>query len=56
MIVFAPGQDGADPVYGHVAIVEAVYGNRILISESNARGLGVISNRTLYAPGHWFIH
>ena len=56
VIVFAPGQDGADPVYGHVAIVEAVYGNRILISESNARGLGVISNRTLYAPGHWFIH
>lgn len=56
VIVFAPGQDGADPVYGHVAIVEAVYGNRILISESNARGLGVISQRTLYAPGHWFIH
>ena len=56
VIVFAPGQDGADPVYGHVAIVEAVYGNRILISESNARGLGVISHRTLYAPGHWFIH
>ena len=56
VIVFAPGQDGADPVYGHVAIVEAVYGNRILISESNVRGLGVISNRTLYAPGHWFIH
>lgn len=56
VIVFAPGQDGADPVYGHVAIVEAVYGNRVLISESNARGLGVISNRTLYAPGHWFIH
>lgn len=56
VIVFAPGQDGADPVYGHVAIVEAVYGNRVLISESNVRGLGVISNRTLYAPGHWFIH
>ncbi len=56
VIVFAPGQDGADPVYGHVAIVEAVYGNRILISESNVRGLGVISQRTLYAPGHWFIH
>lgn len=56
VIVFAPGQDGAHPVYGHVAIVEAVYGNRVLISESNVRGLGVISNRTLYAPGHWFIH
>lgn len=56
VIVFAPGQDGADPVYGHVAIVEAVYGNRVLISESNVRGLGVISYRTLYAPGHWFIH
>lgn len=56
IIVFAPGQDGADPVYGHVAIVEAIYGNRILISESNVRGLGVTSYRTLYAPGHWFIH
>lgn len=56
IIVFAPGQDGADPVYGHVAIVEAVYGNRVLISESNVRGLGVISYRNLYAPGHWFIH
>lgn len=56
VIVFAPGQDGADPVYGHVAIVEAIYGNRILISESNVRGLGVTSYRTLYAPGHWFIH
>lgn len=56
VIVFAPGQDGAHPVYGHVAIVEAVYGNRVLISESNVRGLGVISHRTLYAPGHWFIH
>lgn len=56
VIVFAPGQDGADPVYGHVAIVEAVYGNRVFISESNVRGKGVISYRTLYAPGHWFIH
>lgn len=56
VIVFAPGQDGASPLYGHVAIVEAVYGNRVLISESNVRGLGVISYRTLYAPGHWFIH
>lgn len=56
VIVFAPGQDGASPLYGHVAIVEAVYGNRVLISESNVRGLGVISYRNLYAPGHWFIH
>lgn len=47
IVVFAPGQAGADATYGHVAIVEAVDGDTITISESNAKGLGVISTRTL---------
>lgn len=47
IIVFQPGQDGADGTYGHVAIVEQVHEDgSITISESNAQGLGVISNRT----------
>ena len=45
---FSPGQAGADPTYGHVAFVEQVKSDgSILISESNVKGLGVISYRTL---------
>lgn len=48
VVVFAPGQEGADGYYGHVAIVEHVNADgSILISESNVRGLGVISNRVI---------
>lgn len=49
-VVFEAGQQGADSVYGHVAFVEKV--NRdgsIVISESNVKGLGVISYRTIGA-------
>lgn len=49
-VVFEAGQQGADSVYGHVAFVEKV--NRdgsIVISESNVKGLGVISYRTIDA-------
>ena len=50
VVVFAPGQEGADGYYGHVAIVEHVNADgSILISESNVRGLGVISNRVIPA-------
>lgn len=49
-ISFAPGQAGADPDYGHVAIVEQVKKDgSILISESNALGSGVVSYRTFTA-------
>ncbi|AND80009.1 CHAP domain-containing protein [Streptococcus pantholopis] len=49
-VSFAPGQAGADGTYGHVAIVEEVKEDgSILISESNALGLGVISYRTFSA-------
>lgn len=58
IIVFAPGQAGADLTYGHVAIVEQVHGDgSVTISESNAQGLGVISNRTLAAGAQYtYIH
>nr|WP_236029069.1 lytic transglycosylase domain-containing protein [Bifidobacterium miconisargentati] len=46
-VSFHAGVLGADPTYGHVAIVEAVYPDgSILISEANARGVGVVSTRT----------
>ena len=44
---FSPGQAGADPTYGHIAFVEQVKSDgSILISEANAKGLGVVSYRT----------
>ncbi len=60
VLVFAPGQEGADGYYGHVAIVEAVNPDgSIRISESNAKGLGVISQREFtaeQAKAFTFIH
>lgn len=47
---FSPGQAGADPTYGHIAFVEQVKSDgSILISESNIKGLGVVSYRTFDA-------
>lgn len=47
---FSSSQAGADPVYGHVAFVEQVKSDgSILISESNFKGLGIISYRTFDA-------
>ncbi|NGL83816.1 CHAP domain-containing protein [Streptococcus equi] len=49
-VSFAPGQAGADGLYGHVSIVEDVRKDgSILISESNCLGLGQISYRTFTA-------
>ncbi|MGT2756207.1 CHAP domain-containing protein [Streptococcus ovuberis] len=49
-ISFSPGQAGASLTHGHVAIVEAIgEDGSILISESNAEGLGVISYRMFSA-------
>lgn len=49
-VVFEPGQLGADTQYGHVAFVEKVNDDgSIVISESNVKGLGVISYRTIDA-------
>lgn len=50
VIVFQPGVLGASADYGHVAMVEEVRGDgSILISESNALGLGVVSTREIIA-------
>ncbi|MBI5974436.1 amidase domain-containing protein [Staphylococcus canis] len=49
-VVFTPGTLGADRYYGHVAFVEKVNSDgSIVISESNVKGLGVISYRTIDA-------
>lgn len=50
ILVFMPGQAGAHGYYGHVAVVEQVNPDgSILISESNVRGLGIITNRVFSA-------
>ena len=47
---FSSSQAWADPVYGHVAFVEQVKSDgSILISESNFKGLGIVSYRTFDA-------
>ncbi|MBW3093660.1 CHAP domain-containing protein [Bifidobacterium sp. 82T10] len=50
VVVFQPGQLNADAYYGHVAIVEKIHKDgSIEVSESNVKGLGVISHRTISA-------
>ena len=47
---FSSGQAGADPTYGHIAFVEQVKSDgSTLISESNIKGLGVVSYHTFDA-------
>jgi surface antigen len=55
---FLPGQDGADGSFGHVAVVEAVYGNgTFLISEMNWGGAYITHSRVLTNQGqYWFVH
>lgn len=55
---FLPGQDGADGTYGHVAVVEAVYGDGTFqISEMNWGGPWNMHHRTLTNLGqYWFVH
>ena len=54
---FLPGQDGADGTWGHVAVVEAVYGDGTFqISEMNVGGLWMMNYRTLTNLGqYWFV-
>ena len=49
LISFTPGTAGSDPRYGHVAFVEAVRPEGILISEGNVYGGTVISYRVIDA-------
>lgn len=55
---FIPGQDFSDGVYGHVAVVEAVYGDgTFLISEMNWGGPYQLHSRVLTNMGqYWFVH
>lgn len=54
---FLPGQAGADLTYGHVAVVEAVNGDTVTISEMNVKGVYVTSYRTLSnASQYWYVH
>ncbi|MDR2832101.1 MAG: glucosaminidase domain-containing protein [Streptococcaceae bacterium] len=46
-ISFSQGVAGADPTYGHVAFVEAIGPQGIVISESNVKGLGIVSYRII---------
>jgi surface antigen len=49
-VVFTAGQANADSTYGHVAVLEKINADgSIEISESNAKGLGVVSSRTFSA-------
>ncbi len=52
-VSFSQGADGADPTYGHVAVVEAISddGKHFLVSECNvvASGTGTVSFRELTA-------
>lgn len=50
VVVFEAGQKGSDQIYGHVAFVEKVNDDgSIVISESNVKGLGIVSYRTIDA-------
>ena len=54
---FPPGVAGADGYYGHVAVVEAVNGNTVQISEMNVKGEYIVSYRTLSnASQYWYVH
>lgn len=47
LVSFTPGTAGSDPSYGHVAFVEAVGPDGILISEGNVVGGTIISYRVI---------
>lgn len=56
-ISFLPGQAGASIPYGHVAVVEQVLGDTIVISEANVKGPYIITSRTLSGAGQfWYVH
>ena len=57
VIVLQPRVQGAHAVYGHVAYVIGVAGNRVTVSEMNGgRGCGVIRDTFRRGKGVAFIH
>lgn len=56
-VVFEAGQSGASPLYGHVAFVEKVNDDgSIIVSESNVKGLGIVSYRQIDADTASSLH
>lgn len=56
-VVFEAGQSGASALYGHVAFVEKVNDDgSIIISESNVKGLGIVSYRQIDADTASSLH
>ncbi|MGW9856980.1 flagellum-specific peptidoglycan hydrolase FlgJ [Staphylococcus hominis] len=56
-VVFEAGQSGASALYGHVAFVEKVNNDgSIIISESNVKGLGIVSYRQIDADTASSLH
>ncbi|TRM03983.1 amidase domain-containing protein [Staphylococcus hominis] len=56
-VVFEAGQSGASALYGHVAFVEKVNDDgSIIISESNVKGLGIVSYRQIDADTTSSLH
>lgn len=57
VVVFQPNQEGADSTYGHVAIVENVSGDTIVISESGSGLNGKVVTRTIHNASRFdYIH
>lgn len=58
IVSYLPGQNGSNPIYGHVAIVERVNANgSILTSNCGASMHGRIYYQTVYnTSSYWYIH
>lgn len=57
IMVFAPGQDGTDPLYGHVAIVESIEDGKVITSECGAVMNGKTYSKTYTNAGNYqYIH
>lgn len=56
IVVFQPGQAGADRTYGHVAIVEGIFGNSIMVSECNYGSVYVTRRMVGNAGAYQYIH
>lgn len=57
MANFAPGASGADEVYGHIAVVKEVKGDKVVIEEYNALVPSGYGTRELPVSGvSWYLH
>lgn len=57
MANFSPGASGADPTYGHIAVVKEVKGDKVVIEEYNALVPSGYGTRELSVSGvSWYLH